>query len=76
MLIRETRAYPCPISEVPMVKSCDVVIIGAGVIGCSTAYHLARLGITDVVVLEQEEVGSGSSGKSAAMLSIHSCDDD
>ncbi len=76
VLIREPRADPLSISEVPMVESCDAVIIGAGVIGCSTAYHLARLGITDVVVLEQEEVGSGSSGKSAAMLSIHSCDDD
>ncbi len=57
-------------------STADVVIIGAGVIGCSTAYHLARLGISDVVVLEQEEVGSGTSGKSAAMLSSHSCDDD
>ncbi|MDW7992435.1 MAG: FAD-dependent oxidoreductase [Anaerolineae bacterium] len=57
-------------------NTSDVIIIGAGVIGCSTAYHLAQLGITDVMVLEQEEVGSGSSGKSAAMLSPHSCDDD
>ncbi|MBO9371325.1 MAG: FAD-binding oxidoreductase [Chloroflexi bacterium] len=60
----------------PTADACDVVIIGAGVIGCSTAYHLARMGITNVVVLEKEEVGSGSSSKSAAMLSIHSCDDD
>jgi len=59
-----------------MMDSCDVVIIGAGVIGCSTAYHLARMGITDVVVLEKEEVGSGSSSKSAAMLSRLSCDSD
>lgn len=57
-------------------NTANVVIIGAGVIGCSTAYHLARLGVSDVVVLEQEEVGSGTSGKSAAMLSLHSCDDD
>ncbi len=57
-------------------NTADVIIIGAGVIGCSTAYHLARLGISDVIVLEQEEVGSGTSGKSAAMLSPHSCDDD
>jgi len=56
-LIRETRAYPRSISEVPMVDSCDVIIIGAGVIGCSTAYHLARMGIADVVVLEKH--GSG-----------------
>ena len=30
-----------------------VVIVGGGIAGCSTAYHLARLGITDVLVLEQ-----------------------
>jgi sarcosine oxidase subunit beta len=48
----------------------DIVIIGAGVIGCSTAYHLARMGIRDVVVLEMEQVGSGSSSKSASMLSL------
>jgi sarcosine oxidase subunit beta len=57
-------------------RSADIVIIGAGVIGCSTAYHLARLGISDVVVLEQGEVGCGSSSRSAAMLSLHSCDND
>jgi sarcosine oxidase subunit beta len=53
-----------------MQDTADVVIIGAGVIGCSTAYHLARMGITDVVVVEMDQVGSGSSGKSASMLSL------
>jgi sarcosine oxidase subunit beta len=53
-----------------MQTTADVVIIGAGVIGCSTAYHLARMGITDVAVVEMDQVGSGSSGKSASMLSL------
>jgi sarcosine oxidase, subunit beta len=53
-----------------MQTTADIVIIGAGVIGCSTAYHLARMGITDVAVVEMEQVGSGSSGKSASMLSL------
>ncbi len=53
-----------------MQATTDVVIIGAGVIGCSTAYHLARVGITDVAVVEMDQVGSGSSGKSASMLSL------
>lgn len=56
-----------------MQATADVVIIGAGVIGCSTAYHLARLGITDVVVVEMNQVGSGSSSKSASMLSLQFC---
>lgn len=59
-----------------MQTTADVVIIGAGVIGCSTAYHLARLGIRDVVVLEMDRVGSGSSSKSASMLSLQFCSDE
>lgn len=53
-----------------MVLTAEVVIIGAGVIGCSTAYHLARMGTRDVAIVEMGEVGSGSSGKSASMLSL------
>jgi len=53
-----------------MKNTADVVIIGAGVIGCSTAYHLAKMGITDVAILEMEQVGAGSSSKSASMLSL------
>ncbi|RCW43138.1 dimethylglycine oxidase [Halopolyspora algeriensis] len=34
-------------------SSTGVLIIGAGIVGCSTAYHLARMGITDVLVVEQ-----------------------
>jgi sarcosine oxidase subunit beta len=59
-----------------MQTTADVVIIGAGAIGCSTAYHLARTGITDVVVVEMDQVGSGSSGKSASMLSLQFCQDE
>lgn len=40
-----------------------MVIIGAGVIGCSLAYHLAKRGCRDVVVLEKESIGSGSTGR-------------
>ena len=36
------------------------VIIGGGIIGCSTAYHLARLGWGDVVLLERKKLTSGS----------------
>jgi sarcosine oxidase subunit beta len=41
----------------------DVIIIGAGVIGTSIAYHLAKLGCRDVVVLEKNYIGSGSTEK-------------
>jgi sarcosine oxidase subunit beta len=56
--------------------TADVVIIGAGVIGCSTAYHLAQMGVTDVAVVEMDQVGSGSSSKSASMLSLQFCHDE
>ena len=59
-----------------MQATADVVIIGAGVIGCSTAYHLAKMGITNVVVVEMDQVGSGSSSKSASMLSLQFCSDE
>jgi len=58
-----------------MQATADVVIIGAGVIGCSTAYHLAKMGVTDVAVVEMDQVGSGSSSKSASLLSLQFCED-
>jgi sarcosine oxidase subunit beta len=49
-----------------MRKVADVVIIGGGVIGISIAYHLAKLGGKDIVVLEREAMlGLGSTGKCA-----------
>src|SRR5258706_126895 len=43
-----------------MTDTAEVVIIGAGIMGVSTAYHLARLGVRGVVVLERDTVCSGS----------------
>jgi sarcosine oxidase, subunit beta len=45
------------------LDSAEVVIVGGGVMGASIAWHLARAGVTDVLVLEANELGSGSSGK-------------
>ncbi|WP_338034198.1 FAD-binding oxidoreductase [Herpetosiphon giganteus] len=50
-----------------MVHQAQVVIIGAGIIGASVAYHLAARGCTEVVVLEKEAVEvTGSTARSAA----------
>src|SRR5262245_38523339 len=43
-----------------MAKTADVIVIGAGIMGASTAYHLARGGIRRVIVLERDTVCSGS----------------
>jgi sarcosine oxidase subunit beta len=44
------------------MQTADVAIIGGGVIGCSIAYHLARLGVTRGVVFERKHVASGATG--------------
>lgn len=45
----------------------DVVIIGAGVVGCSIAYHLTQAGLR-VALIEQKHVGSGASGANFGMV--------
>jgi len=48
-------------------STAQVVIIGAGIMGASIAYHLAARGCTDVLILEQAETEiSGSTARSAA----------
>jgi len=51
-----------------MKDSAEVVIIGGGIQGLSLAYHLTKLGCTDVCLLEMNTLGSGSSGRSAAII--------
>jgi sarcosine oxidase subunit beta len=46
-----------------MSETAEVVVIGAGAVGASTAFHLARLGVTDVVLLERDTIASGSTGR-------------
>jgi sarcosine oxidase subunit beta len=49
-----------------MKRTAEVVIIGGGCMGASTAYHLARRGVTDVVMVEREPMlGTGSTGRNA-----------
>jgi len=47
------------------VERADVVIVGGGIVGASIAYHLASRGVRDVVVLERDRLGSGSTAKNA-----------
>jgi sarcosine oxidase, subunit beta len=48
-----------------MAARARVVIVGGGVIGVSAAFHLAEAGVTDVLLLEADALGSGSSSKAA-----------
>jgi 4-methylaminobutanoate oxidase (formaldehyde-forming) len=49
-------------------ERAEIVVVGGGIIGCSTAYHLAKLGKRDVVLLERSKLGSGTTWHSAAMV--------
>ena len=51
-------------------RAADVVIIGAGAIGASIAYQLGRRGARDVVVLERDQVGAGSTSKAAGGIRV------
>jgi sarcosine oxidase subunit beta len=50
-------------------KTAQVIVIGGGVMGASTAYHLAKKGCKDVLLLESEPFfGTGSTGRCADRL--------
>ena len=52
-----------------MPESAEVVVIGAGVVGCSVAWYLAREGVK-VTILEREAIGSGASAHATGSLSL------
>ncbi|MDA0994471.1 MAG: FAD-dependent oxidoreductase [Proteobacteria bacterium] len=53
-------------TELP--KKANVVVIGGGVIGCSITYHLAKLGWSDVVLLERQQLTSGTTWHAAGLV--------
>ena len=53
------------------MESFDAIVIGAGVIGSSVAYHLAQLGAKKVLVLERLQIGAGTSTQSSGILRTH-----
>ncbi|MET0698253.1 MAG: FAD-dependent oxidoreductase [Mycobacterium sp.] len=55
-------------SSAPLPDRAHVVVIGGGVIGTSVAYHLTKLGHTDVVLLEQGQLSSGTTWHAAGLV--------
>ena len=53
-----------------MRQSARAVVIGGGVVGISTLYHLARMGWSDVVLIERKELTSGSTWHAAGLLPL------
>lgn len=53
------------------METHDVIVIGGGVIGVSIAYHLARLGCRDVLLLERGQLGGGTTAQSSCIVRTH-----
>ena len=53
-----------------MNKDADIIIVGGGIIGCSTAYYLSKLG-KKVLVIEREDITRGSAGATDGVVGYH-----
>ncbi|MGA2697907.1 MAG: FAD-binding oxidoreductase, partial [Terriglobales bacterium] len=58
-------------SDRALPTSADIVIIGAGVMGASIAFHLAKRNAGKIVVIDKDHVGRGGSGRSSALIRMH-----
>jgi sarcosine oxidase subunit beta len=56
---------------VTLPGTAEVVVVGGGSTGASIAYHLARRGVRGVVLLEQDSLASGATGRSSAIVRQH-----
>ena len=54
--------------SVKIPNQAQLVVIGGGIVGCSLAYHLAKIGWSDVVVLERKELACGTTWAAAGLL--------
>ncbi len=52
-------------------KTADIVVLGAGVMGASIAFHLAKRKAGQIVVIDKDHVGRGGSGRSSALIRMH-----
>src|SRR6266568_874237 len=59
------------LTSMPQSQTCDILIVGGGVIGVSIAHALAQRKVGKVVLLEKSYLGAGSSGKSGAIIRQH-----
>ncbi|XP_029024768.1 sarcosine dehydrogenase, mitochondrial [Betta splendens] len=52
----------------PLPRSADAVVIGGGSLGCQTIYHLAKMGLTNAVLLERDRLTAGTTWHTAGLL--------
>lgn len=53
-----------------IIDTVDAVVIGAGTIGSATAWHLAKRGLKNVVLIERNTIGSGNTSKAASLMTL------
>ncbi len=58
------------LSEKSLPTEAEIIIIGGGIVGCSVAYHLAKKGIQDVVLLERKQLTCGTTWHAAGLVSM------
>lgn len=56
------------ISKNELPQTAQVIVIGGGIIGCSVAYHLAEMGWKDVILLERDQITSGTTWHAAGLM--------
>ena len=67
-LTSQITEYTAKLMNAPVKSTARVVVIGGGIAGCSTLYHLTREGWTDVALVERDELTSGSTWHAAAQV--------
>lgn len=68
---RGVRCLASATGQSHMNKSYDFIIVGAGITGISTAYHLKLRGVESVLVVDRAGIAAGGTGKSAAIVRQH-----
>jgi heterotetrameric sarcosine oxidase gamma subunit len=57
-------------TPVELPSKASVLIVGGGIVGCSIAYHLAKRGVSDVVLLERKQLTCGTTWHAAGLVSL------
>ena len=55
-------------ADIQLPQSAQYVIVGGGIVGCSVAYHLTKMGHRDVVLLEQGQLSCGTTWHAAGLV--------
>src|SRR5262249_57586207 len=66
--LRHLRSRPEPRPVMPLPAHARAVIVGGGIVGTSVAYHLAGLGWSEVVLLEQQRLSGGTPWHAAGLV--------